>query len=510
MAAKLLSTIMATSGQKCFDDDDITSEEFTKSLKDAEQDFHQIIEEEKIHLLVEVDEKTDNIPSMIKHTFENMDIEPYVKDIPLDLQAIDRTSSEFSDIEYDADKKHQKELTHSYCTYCTKYKRILSVEDVNRGDSIRFQKYRGLYYHHAIVKKVVQIDPTSFELTLIHLQKCGIPIMTKVIEDRKQYNFNQTIIEKVFYKSNPFSPDQIVQRAEEYMKVNSKAKFYNIAGNNCEHISSEIAQDVSVSPQVISKLDHVTSGISWIFQVFCKFFSKLVRIPGFATIGNLHSMIDIRNKILQLKHFLVAEIVCFRCFDKEHKRLKIALALSLIGLVVSVLSHFNWVTLSISMIVSIAFPFIAPKVAKHIMPLVQPAFLVPKYKMSAENKPKAGDVVTFDYHSLSVEGVVTMVCEDTTDAKVIKATIVHFPWPGILRRYTVTEEDIYLKLSDEVFVIDHKGKVAYSPTQVVDRAKKEVGKTNHNSLTYRSSHLSRYCKVNINFMNLLSTYWKPI
>lgn len=497
MAAKLLSPLNALSPYKYFDCEEISSEELIKSLKEAEKDFHQIIEDEKIHLLV--DENIDNIPSMMEHAIEDIDIESIVKDIPLHQQATDHTFSDVSETEFEASKRCREELTNSYCTYCTKYERILKVQDVKRGDSIRFPRLLGLYYHHATVKKVTKIDETSCLLTLIHLKKVGQPMMTKVEEDEIQYNFKNTIIEKVIYKSNPFSPDEIVQRAEEYMRQNSKPKLYNLVNDNCEHTTTEFAQDVSVSPQVISKVDQLKSGIIWIFQVFCKLGSKLMRIPGFATIGNLHSMVEIRNKILQLKYFLAEQIVCFRCFDKEHKRLKIALAISLIGLVVSVLSHFNWVTLSISMIVSIAFPFLAPKIAKHIMPLVQPAFLVPKSKMSAENKPIAGDVVTFDYHSLSVEGVVTVVCGDTTDARVIKATVVHFPWPGILRRYTVTEEDIYLKLSEEVFVIDHKEETTYSPKQVVDRAKKEVGKTNHNGFTYRSSHLSRYCKVNINF-----------
>lgn len=227
-------------------------------------------------------------------------------------------------------------------------------------------------------------------------------------------------------------------------------------------------------------------------------------MPGYATIVDLYSVRDIRDKIRNLKNYLAKKIICFPCFHREYRALKNALAISVIGLVLSVIGHLNWVTLSISLIVSIAFPICSSLVTKYVMPLVQPAYLIPKHKMTAQNLPKAGDVVTFDYCSLSHEGVVTEVCGYKTDVKIIIATIVHFPWPGLFERYTVTEEDIYLKLTEEVYVVDYDGEYKYCPTEVVYRAKKQVGEKNYNPLTYRSSHLARYCKVSTNFINPLS------
>ncbi|VDI65349.1 Hypothetical predicted protein [Mytilus galloprovincialis] len=528
--------------------EDEKKEAFLQTLQDSEADFLRMIEDEKRNRLVE-EITIESIPSKIKEAIENIDIESYIildddNEPPLPpnddneppLQPNDDNepplppnddnepplppnddnepplppnddnepplppnddSFNLNDVENIDEKPPQEELSLSFCTYCTKYERIKTVCDIKRGDSIRFQRFKGMYYHHATVKYVKKTnDPTSCDLTLIHLQKFGKRVFkTKVTEDEKNYNFKKTVIEKVIYQINPFSPDEIVQRAEKYITQNQNEKIYNVIGNNCEHVSSLLTQGISVSHQVISKWGQAKSGIIWLFDVLCKLGSTIMRFPGFATIGNLYSVLNTGKQIKKLKNYFAQKIVCSPCFLREYKTLKIALTTSVIGLALSVISHLNWVTLSLSMIVGIAFPMCAPLVTKYVMPLVQPAFLIPKHKMSAQNIPKAGDVVTFDYCSLPHEGIVTEVCGNSTDAKLAKATIVHFPWPGLFERYTVAEEDIYLKLTGDVFVVDHSSEDKYWPPEVVYRAKKQVGEKNHNNLTYRSSHLARYCKT---------------
>jgi hypothetical protein len=53
---------------------------------------------------------------------------------------------------------------------------------------------------------------------------------------------------------------------------------------------------------------------------------------------------------------------CFRCYDKEYKKLEISFVLGVISLAVVVISHFNWPTLTIGLIINIALPFCVPLV----------------------------------------------------------------------------------------------------------------------------------------------------
>jgi hypothetical protein len=53
------------------------------------------------------------------------------------------------------------------------------------------------------------------------LQKTGFPLRTQVIEEPKTFDLREQIVEKVIYESNPFTPDEIVRRAEEYAAQNT-------------------------------------------------------------------------------------------------------------------------------------------------------------------------------------------------------------------------------------------------------------------------------------------------
>ena len=60
-----------------------------------------------------------------------------------------------------------------FCMYCTNYERVRTVDQIKRGDSIRFPRKNGLYYHHAIVADVQKNEQnnTLCVFTLIHLKK---------------------------------------------------------------------------------------------------------------------------------------------------------------------------------------------------------------------------------------------------------------------------------------------------------------------------------------------------
>lgn len=169
-------------------------------------------------------------------------------------QDIDRTheTSEYDDNGGNdlADISDDQQL-FGFCMHCSKYKRAQAYDQLKPGDSIRFPKLDGLYYHHAIVKEVKKGSNSSCcILTLIHLQKTGLPLHTQVIEEEKTYDLREEIVEKVIYESNSFTPDEIIRRAEEYAAQNTTPCLYDLLGNNCEHLCNLFAQNVKSSHQV--------------------------------------------------------------------------------------------------------------------------------------------------------------------------------------------------------------------------------------------------------------------
>jgi len=161
---------------------------------------------------------------------------------------------------------------------------------------------------------------------------------------------------------------------------------------------------------------------------------------------------------------------------KNAKKVKIKFVLGVINLAISVISHFNWSTLTIGLNISIAPPFGVPIVYKHIMPLIQPEFLMPKQTLSINNIPRTGDIITFDYHNLPHEGVVSKVHGKGSDIARLKATIIHFSWPGLFGTYIVTEETIYFNQIDDVSALDFEG-THHLPASDVMKSKGTIRKT---------------------------------
>ncbi|CAG2220492.1 unnamed protein product [Mytilus edulis] len=197
MGAKLLSPGHVSSWITSYDEED-TSEELIQIYKDSNPDAKK----KKKHLLFDKNTIT-NIPSQITEAIENIDIESYKiwDDDNEPPAAPDAQPLDVIDMENDFEKRHKDGLIPTYCTYCTRYKRIKTANDVKRGDSIRLPRLKGIYYHHAIVKEVLKDNenPTCCSLTLIHLQKSDDslkPAKTKVKEETIDYNFKQTVLEK--------------------------------------------------------------------------------------------------------------------------------------------------------------------------------------------------------------------------------------------------------------------------------------------------------------------------
>ena len=221
----------------------------------------------------------------------------------------------------------------------------------------------------------------------------------------------------------------------------------------------------------------------------------MLRKPEMVTLFNILSLFMIFRKMTKLEKIFGDKLACFGCYDKKYKEVQITFVLGVISFVISVISHFNWSTLTIGLNISVAPPFGVPLVYKHIMPLIQPEFLMPKQILSINNIPRTGDIITFDYHNLPHESVVLKVHGKGSDITRQQATVIHFPWPGLFGTYAVAEETIYFNQTDDVSTHDFGGTHHLPASEVVKRAKEQLGKQNHNHFTYRSCHLSRYCKI---------------
>jgi hypothetical protein len=315
------------------------------------------------------------------------------------------------------------------------------------------------------------------------LQKVGRPILTQLIVEQKTYDLIKDIVEKVIYKSNPIDHDEIVRRAEEYAVQNATPRVYDLLRNNCEQLSNQFAQGVKISHQLDSKLEQLESGYYWILNVLCKIGSKIMRIPEIAQFASIESLNHIIRKKVKLQKLLRDGSVCYDCYVEKYKKLKTSLVIGVINLAVTAISQCNWATLTISLIISIALPCVVQLVYKHIVQ----AFQTPKQKLGINNIP--------DYQNLPHEGVVSNVHGIGSDMTRLRATIIHFPWSGLFQTYTVTEEIIYFNQVDDISVLDFEGTDHFPASDVVKRAKALLGQQNHSCFTYRSSHMSRYCKV---------------
>lgn len=79
----------------------------------------------------------------------------------------DNGESELADI-IDEDHRNIDQQLFDSCMYCSKHKRVHEYDQLKRGDSIRFPRIDGLYYHHAIVVKEVKKGSNSYHYEREH------------------------------------------------------------------------------------------------------------------------------------------------------------------------------------------------------------------------------------------------------------------------------------------------------------------------------------------------------
>ncbi|XP_052098310.1 uncharacterized protein LOC127733073 [Mytilus californianus] len=393
------------------------------------------------------------------------------------------------------------------CEECMTYEKVHRITQISPGDHIRFHKrFVGwnVYNHHAIVTDVeAEQNQRVGKMTLIHFQK-GTQKIT-VLRETKEYDMEKEEIEIVRYQWRPFTPEQIVDRANKMadkFEQDVHAESYNLFGNNCEEKSNEIATGSKFSNQVSSFANYVKYTISWLLKLllkgaikFCEGIKPFIR--GFAHIAVIASLLSMVDRMATLKDKLKKGLMCLKCYEKEHKKMTVSLIFCLISIGISVMFHVSCFYFAVSAAIAVALPCVSSFVMDTIMPLIQPASKIPKPVVKRCNMIRNGDVITFPYVGLNHEGVVTSVSPyNTNDLHEVKLTLVHFNYPGLFGTRTVVKEVFFFDLKkDYVYVYDFSQEKPFQSQDVVKRALDRCGDQNFSTFSNRSSHMSRHCKT---------------
>ena len=495
--------------------DDNESQSFADLMshfQNGGEDLEQILQNERPNLVVDDSIKNDVrlTPSEINIlTHDVINSEDFL-DIAEEINI-----SDLEDVGRGTDEVEQfLDTLNVTCESCITYEKVTRTAQIKPGDHIRFHtKYIGInvYNHHAIAIEVKPdiSDPKKGEMTLVHFQKNIQGVMT-VVKETKEFNMAAENIDIIKYKSRPYTAEKIINTANKMadkFKNGQQAESYSFLGNNCEDKSNEIATGSKFSQQASNFANYVKSTITWLLKFFLKvairFLNKVkTYIRGFAHIVVIFSLLTIIDQIASIKSKLKKGFLCLKCYQKEHTKLMISLLFCLISVGISVVCHVGWIYFAISTVIAIALPFVSSLLGDAVMPFIHPAYNVSKHVVRRGDMLRKGDVITFPYIGLGHEGVITGITPlSNNQPEVVKVTAVHFKYAGLFGTRTVVEEDFFFDLARQnVDVYDFSGEDVYPPQEVVDRAREKIGSQNFNTISNRSSHLSRYCKVKLNLI----------
>lgn len=466
---------------------DLSKDYIREILYNNRHDFEQIIESEFRSVLLE---EAD-------YGFES-DIEQIVDEF------VENTNVDTSgDIKQKTFKGN--EVTEN-CEYCPKYERVVSIDDIKRGDSVRFPRLLKLYYHHAIVKQVEpdlkDLRKAKCKLTLIHLQKVGLLIRTAVIEEPKYYDLEEEEVERDMSQS-PKTPDEIVKQAEDYVQ-NDRPEIYKVLGKNCEHLTNIFRHGNQHSAQADKIVNHLKTKCKWLMNIFYRIGRKVMEISGLQSSEAVQRLQILRNQLSDLDDYRHNRKMCIDCHYEKHTEIRISFLFGCLNLGISASEYIDFQKVATGILMTLTLALLPSSVANKHVPYFKPAFGIPKRRVTSSDLIVPGDILTFEYFKLPHEGVVTEILSNLRSEKRIKITVIHYPCPSLFSAYTVKQEDVLLDLrNQDVFVLNFEENEVFAPSEVIQRAKTECGRQNYNFLTYRSCHLSRFCKTGKKEMKVL-------
>lgn len=438
------------------------------------------------------------------------------------------------------DENNNTEETDSIikCTYCATEHRILSFNELKRGDHIclageklKFNlsnKQYALYKHHALIKSVCPIDMDgsglSAMITMIHFIWTPFSKTIKIRETREIKNLYNDEIYKYIYRYPTHSPEMILSKAEKLL-AESEEINYSPLSYNCEHM---VRWCVVGTTQCLQVDDLVRNIIQWAHEVG-GFIGKLARaiakchqilreilratnvvlddvahLAGNAAVITLccmtlmYLLCCIYRTFKYYKEFQKKHI-CKKCFLKK----KWQIWFTFCAFVISNLGGFGllqmatttWLAslfFSGSVIMSAASMYLA----QNVYSWFKSPFSGLEIQIDKLTELKRGDVITFYHWGLKHDGVVSNVEINSCDNKG-KLRIVHYSWPSLISWRIIVEEEIEINLAkDKVLRHDYSGYTVYDPDEVIRRAKMRIGETKFAVFSNRSSHFCFWAKVN--------------
>ncbi|XP_048769997.2 uncharacterized protein LOC125676133 [Ostrea edulis] len=187
---------------------------------------------------------------------------------------------------------------------CIQQIAVVKVDDISPGDHLVYQ--RPGYQHHAIVVSINKIDKFTADVIVIHksgnagdvfqgLIKYVLTIgqsspKGRLMEEKfENVDVRSTCLFVVKYKTYPYTPEQIIQRARDQLDK-SKSSEYNLANNNCEHIVTWCVTGEWYSDQINSLWINVRNRL----KPFCEDTASLEKLE------------DMRR----------CELICDECYSK--------------------------------------------------------------------------------------------------------------------------------------------------------------------------------------------------
>lgn len=113
---------------------------------------------------------------------------------------------------------------------------------------------------------------------------------------------------------------------------------------------------------------------------------------------------------------------------------------------------------------------------------------------------KRGDVIRYSYWNFYHEAVVLDKEEkEHFDQNIVDCSVAHYAFCGPFSHRTIKEEMISVRLDGQCFKLDYDPFLyaAYTPDEVVERARSRLGEQSFIFYANDSSHFARWCKLKL-------------
>ena len=436
-------------------------------------------------------------------------------------------------VETDADQGHGIQ-----CAYCTRKAWVTDFTQVQRGHHItiggqNFQinigdRQLSPYTHHAIVKDVRLLSDGVADVTLIHFFSTPFNHELHIVETCEQLTLSNHEIYIVVYRQKPYTPDEIVQRAESLVKKHGDTP-YSLFDCNCEHfcnwssVSNEASFQVHNAREVLRDIAAGVINVGGkIMRTVCKMIAlslddlaaagsagtALVWTPwGILGIAAILMLIYTIYRHVQLGKKRDRGELCACCCRRQRSVIWVRFVaycglqvggLALVSAIIAAGASTGVVAAAIAIcaILTLSLSYMIPKMRKWFFSPFQGS----KHKVVTLRNVWIGDVVSFDHRKISHDGIVSYVkIHPRSGNKRGKLKVIHYSLPRLFGRRQIIEEEIDVDLNhDRLVGHNYSTYTTHAPERVVERARSRIGETKYGLLSNRSCHFCYWAKVDEN------------